>query len=255
MKKIFAMFCLVVLSGCVRLGEYNNLGFRDVIVDFDSFEVTPVQDKDYKLVREEEITEEFVKAGEKHAAYVDDTVYYLKIYNVRYYEKPVLKANKSGMLKGVGVPVEVFDDVPYESIGTVTIAKKEYNVIPATGKDVLLVDKKGKINEHIGIRYDEDVNRINLLEYRFRVYPKDLRIETKYDTKKEISAPFYGIEIIYKGKTDSGYRLAFRDYMGTGKEAFQYVDFTQDYEFVDFNNLKLKIISVSPEKLEYVVVK
>lgn len=253
MKKIFALIAFFALSSCVRLGEYNSLGFRDLIIDGAGTLTFSKLDTSYTLVRTEEITEENFEENKNVVAHTGGIIYSVKKYVVSYYEKKVLITPDDITLKGMASNVEIKANVQYERIGTVKIDGKKYYLINPQSTDIVLVDKKGKVYPYIGRKIAD--NRIMMLTTKFVVDPENAKLRTATNRKTATLEPHEGIEVIFDGKKGDFYYIRFKDFDGTGTEEYKSVEFSEDYDFVDFGNLKVEVISVTPNRFEGKVIK
>jgi len=253
MKKIFAIMSLILLSACASTVEDDDFAFFQKAADGSEYMIMPI-DNSFKLVREEQITEESDEPGVTLSAKADESMYYFKIYNKRIYSRNILRANMSGSLKGVIVPLEFRDGQVYEPLGTVDINGRVFKVINPKRHNLLLVAEDGTIAPVLGRRKSETSNLITLSFADIRPFPKLLKIVKDTETKEETDEPLVGMEIIYKGRVKGLYTIAFRDFDGSGKEKFLYTTVTQDHELVDFGNIKLNMLSVEPNKIYYSLV-
>ena len=253
MKKIFPVMIALMMTSCVRFGEYNSLGFRDIVIDGPgTYTMSPI-DNGYTISGRETITEESYEPKKAVVALKDREVYSLKTYNITNFDKKVFIPNMSGEMKGLGSPIYIDGNKKYEPIGKVSIDGTEYLVIEVGKKDLLLVDNDGVIARNIARRIAD--NRLQLLDDRYVPYPSNLRIEGVIERTTRTDDPYDGMEIIFNGKKDGVYIMSFKDFNGSGNEKCQTVEFTEDYEVIDFNNVKVKVISVTPERFEGIVVK
>ena len=249
MKKILALLSMIFLAGCATYDD-DELAFFMHAVDAGDYVISPA-DNNFKLMREEQITEESDEPGSTLSATVEESMYFFKIYNTRTYARNVLMANKTGALKGIVIPVEFKDGQIFEPLGTVDIEGRKFTAVNPKRNDIILVAPDGKIAPVLGRRKSENSNIISLSLAEFRPYPKDLRLVNERQEKKETDEPFIGMEIVYKGKVNGLYTIAFKDYNGTGSEPYQITNFTQDHEVIDFENIRFNLISVEPNKIYY----
>ena len=252
MKKIFAIISLVLLSACVSAEDDDFIFFKHA-VNGGNYTIVPA-DNSFKLVREEQITEESDEPGSTLSAMSGESMYFFKVYNKRIYSRNVLRANMSGALKGIIVPIEFRDGQILEPLGTVNIKGREFTVVNPKRHNLVLVAKDGTIAPVVGRKKSETSNIMTLNFADFRPFPKGLKLVPDTETKEETDEPFLGMEIVYKGRVNGLYTIAFKDYNGTGTENYQYTTITQDHELIDFGNLKLDLVSLEPNKIYYSLV-
>lgn len=249
MKKIFALLSLILISGCATYGD-DDIAFFMHAVDAGEYVISPL-DSSFKLMKEEQITEESHEPGSTLSASAGETMYFFKIYNKRLYSRDVLRANMSGALKGIIIPIEFKDGQIFEPLGTVDIEGRKFAVVNPKRNNLILVSPDGKIAPVIGRRIHEGSDTITLSLAEFKPFPKDLKLVPDKETKTETDKPFIGMEIIYKGRVNGLYTIAFKDYNGSGEEPYQYTNFTQDHEIIDFANISFNLITVEPNKIYY----
>lgn len=249
MKKIFALLSLILISGCATYGD-DDLAFFMHAVDAGEYTLLPI-DNSFKLMKEEQITEESDEPGSTLSAMAGEKMYFFRIYNRRLYSRNILRANMSGALKGIVLPIEFKDGQVFESLGNIFIEGRKFSVINPKRGNLILVAPDGKIAPVIGRRIHEGSDTITLSLAEFRPIPKDLRIVADVETKTERDDPFIGMEIVYKGRVKGLYTIAYKDYNGSGQEPYQYTTFTQDHEIIDFANIKFNLITVEPNKIYY----
>ncbi len=243
MKKIFALFGAVfLLTNCSLFGEEY--------IEYGEFIVSPANN-DFQLIKEEEITEEMIEPDERHFVSANETAYFFKKYILKTYERQGFYASSNGMVKGGAYPINLKDETWYEKMGVINIYGTNYTLINPEGKTFLLIAPDGTISPYIARKDKDNEDILKVRHTKLHFYPEDLKIEIRKDIKQEKSNPFIGMEIIFKGRLNGSYAFAFKDFDASGKEEYKYVDFNEAYDIVDFQNVKLKILSVSDNRLEY----
>ena len=249
MKKIFCFFCVLMISSCVRLSESSPLSFG---LWGRTYSMTPAKYGEI-LARTEEVTEEEYEEGKSIAVLDGQPIYYFKKYVVTHTERPVWMATSDGILKGMVAPIFIKGDKEYDVVARTVIDGVEYNVINPYKNELIFVDKDGNIYKHVGHKVGE--NKFTLTENKFSTYPKNLKIRQIVSRTTKTDDPFMGMEIIYDGKHGEHYVMKYRDFDGSGHEQYKTVNFTEDYEIIDFDNLKVRVLSATPHSFEGIVIK
>lgn len=253
MKKAFILCALWCLNACVYAGEIDVWSGRRAWFDnFNSFSID-YSDNDTKLVKSDYVTEKSYKANELRTAFKGYSVLSDKTLMRNYYVREQVRANCDNVLSSVSAPYIFKNNEVFNVIGSVNIDGAQYNLVPTNLEDfVVLADKKdGKLYPQTGMIKNK---RLILLRQEFVSSNKDFRLVPVFITKVEQSKPVKGFDIKYDGIRLKRMWFVYYDYADATTGDFTEYSFPAKTGMVNINGVKLRILAVDDQRIDYMVI-
>lgn len=253
MNKFGLLLIVSLLGGCVYAGDNGILESRKNFfsyingygIDFYEDSETP------QLVRSELISENNVKPNQSATAYRGYSVLDNKVYRKDYYQETFVTPNFQGALNSTSVPHRFNKGEKYKVLGSVRIDGEEYRLIPS-GLDnfVFLIDNTGSFYRKMGqIRGSQLI----LLDPDYYPYPENLKMMNIKTSKTVESKPVKGFDLKYDGTKLDRIWFTYMDYSNSEKGSFENLSFPNKPGLIDINGIKFRILSASPDKLDYIL--
>lgn len=255
MKKIFVLVCAAFLSSCaIHAGEHrfwkerDNWFFEKGSYAIDFFSQEP------KLLKTEYITEDSRKKGLVSSAYAGRSMLAQKTYEKRYMIKDEVQAVKKGTLSREGLSLNFQKGEKVSLIGQVQIDGEDFVLIPADseGEYVLLLRRDGSVYGRSGVIRN---NRLILLIDEVYPSPEDFRFQPTETAFVEETKPVAGFDLQFEG-IKNGKMIMTYFVFNPNDEAngtFETISFPAKKGIYRINDIKLKVVNVSPAKIDYIV--
>ena len=255
MKKIFVLACAAFLSSCaIHAGEHRFLEERDswffeqgsYAIDF--FYQEP------KLLKTEYITEDSRRKGLMTSAYAGKSMLSQKTYAKKYTIKNEVEAVMKGSLGGEGIAVDFYKGDKLPIIGQVQVNGEDFVLIPAdTGNEyVFLVRRDGSVYNRSGVIRN---NRLVLLLDDVNPKPYDFRFKPTETSAVETTKPVAGFDLQYEGIKNGQMVMTYFVFnpQDSSNGTFETLAFPAKVGVYRINDIKLKVVNVSPAKIDYIV--
>lgn len=254
MKKALILCAFLCLNACVYAGEVDVLSGRRSLFDwFNSYAIT-YQDNATKLVKTDNINEKSFKYNELQTAFKGYSVLSDKTFSRNYYVTEKVRAVGNVILSNSSSPYKYYNNQTFNIIGTVTIDGEDYNLIPTDLENfvVLYNNKTGKLYDQTGMIKNK---RLVLLRQRFIPDNEQFRFESVFITKTEQSKPEKGFDIKFDGVKLQRMWFIYYDYADANTGDFEEYSFPAKPGMVNINGVKLRILSVDEQRVDYMVIK
>lgn len=254
MKKAFILCALWCLNACVYAGEIDVWSGRRALFDkFNSYSI------DYKnnvanLVKTENINEKSFKYNELQTAFKGYSVLSDKTFVRQYFVTQKVRAVGDVVLSNVSAPYQYKNNETFDIIGYVTIDGVQYGLVPTHLKDfVVLFDaQSGYLYDQTGMIKD---NRLILLRQRFVSDNDKFHFEPVYITKTEQSKPVKGFDIKFDGVRLKRMFFVYYNYADATTGSFTEYSFPAQPSIIDVDGVKLRVLAVDDQHLDYMVMK
>ena len=253
MKKTFVLCALWCLNACVYAGEIDVWSGRRAWFDnFNSFSID-YKDNVANLVKTEYVNEKSFKVNELRTAFKGYSVLSDKTFARDYFVTEKVRANGDVTLSNVSAPYVFKNNQTFDIIGTVNIDGVQYNLIPTQLEDfVVLADcKTGKVYPQTGMIKDK---RLILLRQEFVLDNKNFRFEPVFITKTKQSKPVKGFDIKFDGVRMERMWFVYYDYADATTGDFVEYSFPAKPGMVNIRGVKLRIMSVDDQRIDYMVI-
>ena len=258
MKKNSVLLLCLMLGACgIYAGDYNFMPERNKWVE--DFQTWPIAfyDENMQVMKTEVISERDFPDNKVLSAKVGYSVYYDKTFKRIYYGKELLKANMDGGLISVSIPVQYKKGEVTELVGEIYLDNQRYALAKTKESGfVVLVDAQGKLYPKLGQIRDD---RLALLNTEFMVYPQDFEFDPVAKTKTEQTPPVQGFDIKYGGIKGDYMTFVYYEYNEGGKNGindsgeFEVLPYPKTSRLIDLKGVKIKIINVGEDMIEYMV--
>ena len=252
-KPIYIVLIGILISSCTF-----NVGGRD---DYDistfqklgAYKINPI-DNNEKFVKTKKIIEKNYLIGKIQKAKVGEPVIKIKSYYKDFFRKERAQATDDITLESSGLPLNIYKNETYVVLGTVEYDNKTYDVVPINKKNAALVDKHGNISRKIAkLRKGYYLNILADDFFSNKPYAKILPILKDRTTLTEVSVEY---EARYDGMKDNDYYITFMSYAPNSNQnqgSFETIKLQRGTNNIDLNGLKIRVIEVTPEQIEYMV--
>lgn len=254
MKKYITFFALViVLSGCVRAGNFDLLPFRKSIVnsvrgysinDFDSEEYKGTSD-----VRENEVTMNKAITVKKGEALLSD-----KLYSRSSYERTAFMPNTSGSLQNMLFNLNLNERKVYDVNHWVKIDGKKYYLLDS-GLDgyFCLFDDDGNFYPKGG--FDKD-GVLQIMPEDIMLYPSNIKMNKIIKSRDEVSNVRNGYELKYAGVKLDRIWFDYLTYDGSDVSGnFERINFPNQPGLITVNGKGLRVIKADDNNITFMILK
>lgn len=254
MKKIFAVFSVLVLSSCWSGGKLELFDWRKNWIetmgayDIDYFDQGP------KLLKTEVRTEKNYVPNKVLTAYKGYSIADIKTYRKDVYASTMARINKKGALHSSAAPIMFEKNDQRPVIGMTEIDDVSYFLIPSKINTFYhLVKDDGEFYPKMGqIRHD----KLLLIDPEYFQTPADLRFEPVTTTASEQTEPIKGFDIKYEGVKKDRILFTYFDYSSVGGDRgqFENLSFMNREGTINIKGVKVKILGASDQKIDYSIV-
>lgn len=251
MKKWYLMIILL-LSGCVRAGDFNVLSQRnDIFYALNGYKILPYEEDDVKLVKVEKVEENNFKPNQAQTVSKGQSVLTNKIYVKEYFAKEFWKANKNGVLNSSSYPVIIKADKQYKIMGEVSIDGKKYFLLPCELEDfVMLMAEDGTLYDRVGQVKD---GYLIMVEIEFFPYPADLKIQKFTASFSKETESVTGYDVRYDGVRLDRIWFTYMDYSQPEGGDFKNISFPNKSGLITINNIGFRVLKADNERITYMV--
>ena len=253
MKKVFTLGAFLLLSACSFAGKIDFMPNRNAWIE--SFNSYPIDysNAQMKLVKTERINEKSFKSNELRTALIGYSLLSDKTFVRHYYAAEKFRAVGNVILSNSSTPYVYHDNDTFELIGTVDIDDVQYGLLPTDLKDfvVLFNLKNGKIYPYTGMIKNE---RLVLLRQEFVPDNEKFYFEPVYITKIDQSKPVKGFDIKFDGVRQERMYFVYYNYANNQTGSFHEYSFLAQPGLIDVQGIKLKILSVDAQRVDYMVI-
>lgn len=253
MKKAFVLCTLLCLNACVYAGEVDVWSGRRTWFDnFNSYSID-YKDNVTKLVKTESINEKSFKYNELQTVFKGYSVLSDKTFTRSYYVTERVRTVGDVVLSNASAPYTFKNNQTYDIIGYVTIDGVQYALIPTQMEDfVVLYDvKTGRLFDQTGMIKNK---RLVLLRQRFYSNNDKFHFEPIFITKTEQSKPVKGFDIKFDGVRLERMWFVYYDYADATTGDFVEYSFPAKPGLVNIRGIKLRILSVDDQRVDYMVI-
>ncbi len=252
MKKILSLICLLLVSGCIRAGDYDLVPVRKKILNMVNGYTINFADTEKMLLRSEDRREHNFVLNKALTVKKGETVLSDKFFVVDMYETIAYVPSKKGALQTTTVPTKLSNRQEYKILGTVSVDGAEYNLLPSGLDDyVFLFDNQGNFYNKAGW---VDDGTLKLLDEDVFVYPSDLKMKKVIKNSMTSGKVYGGYEIKYGGvKLDRVWfdYLAFEDDEDAGE--YERISFPNKPGLIMINGNGFRILEASDDALTYMI--
>ena len=253
MKKFALVFGALWLSSCVYAGNVSVWDERNQFVErFNSYPIEFFAQEPL-LLKTEYVTEHSKRTNELLTAYTGYSMLSTKTYRKDFMISDKVYAAMDGGMVGVGAPIMFRNDEESPIIGQSRIDGEDYVLVPTDIESfVLLVRRDGTVYEYPGQIRNK---RLVLLDDAMLPSPSNFHFRPVTVTTTNTTQPEMGFDLRYDG-------------IKAGQLVFTYMTFdksggaTGEFEVLTFplkagnyriNDIVLKVISASKEKIDYMI--
>ncbi len=252
MKKAFILCTLWCLNACIYAGEVDVWpGRREWVASFSSYGID-YKDNAAELVKTEQINEKSFKLNEAHTAFKGYSLLSDKTFEKQYYVTEKIRANGNVVLGTASVPYEYKNNQTFDIIGYSTVKGRKLTLVPTNLEDfVVLCDAKtGELYEKTGMIKNK---KLIVLSQEFVPNNPKFRFEPVFTTKIEQTKPNKGYDIKFDGVRMNRMWFVYYDFADEDSGDFKEYSFPAKPGLIGINGVKIRIMSVSEEKVDYMI--
>ncbi len=254
MKKYITFLALIlVLSGCVRAGNFDLLPFRKSIINAArGYSIHEFNSEEYKgtsNIRENEVVMNKALTVRKGEAVLSD-----KLYDRASYEHTSFKPNMSGSLQNMVFPLNIDARKTYDVSYWVKIDGSKYYLLESSLDGYFyLFDEEGNFYEHGGL--DKD-GVLQILPEEVMVYPSGMKMEKIIKSRDEVSNVRNGYEIKYAGVQLDRIWFDYLAYDGSDVSGkFDRINFPNQPGLITVNGKGLRVIKADDNSITFMILK
>lgn len=256
MKKVFVLLSAALLSSCAIHAGENSWGEwrREWVETRESFPIRYFSSEP-TLLKTEYISEISRLSGVIYTAYVGGSVVSDRMFNKDYYVTDCVKAVMDGGFGTDSIFVEFKkgDVVPILGQATITGGIDVVLIQDKNDPDsVLLIKRDGSIYEHSGVlKY----KKLVLVPDEVTPRPFDFHFSPVVQSHVEQTKPVKGFDLRYDGIQKGEMIFTYMVYTPQGEATgeFETFAFPKKAGLYRINDIELKILSVSREKIEFMI--
>lgn len=255
MKKYILLFIAVILlSGCVKAGDFDLFPIRKKIIDaIRGYSIDDLEKENYTGTTNER--DNNIILNKALTVRKGDALLRDKYYNKSHYQQKIFMPNKKGNIQGFVYTMNLDPKETYEVNQTVKINGKKYYLLPSGIEDYYyLFDEDGLFYEYAGVKKD---NRLNIIDTEeILPYPADLKMNTVIKNREEVSDVLGGFEVKYGGAELDRIWFDYMEYDGSDSHGtYERINFPNKPGLIMINGRGLRIIRADDNYVTYMILK
>lgn len=255
MKKIFISTLALAVGACGLFERDSSNYWLNHMHNYSTYPVYYYTDSDFdvkeKLVDSDELVAQTYERNVVVSAKVGQPMVESKTVDVKRYKKYKIVAQNDAVISNIGEEVKIKKGQEFMPIGEVKIDGKYYILIEGDNNgSILLVDEDGNVMNKINAMYGK---QLLLSKTYSTIYPENLKIIQKKETRTDMSKPKANFKIIYDGYNNGMFEMTYVNYSNSEEgEKDKYI-YKMGDELIDVNGVKMRITGVFPDRIEYML--
>jgi hypothetical protein len=252
-NKVWILACMV-LSGCVRAGDFDLLPVRRQLLNSITGYSVEFNKSDESFVGQETQREKDSALNKAITIRKGDTLFSDKALVNNTYHRVVYKPSQNGTIDNDAYPLRLSRTQEYSAIGWVTVDGTRYTLLDGGMDDyVVLFDENGHFFPKAG-KIEGGV--LKLLDGELFIYPSDLSMQKVTTQRSELDGVKFGYEVKYCGLQLDRLCFEYLEYEDDGQAGhFEQFYFPNKPGLISINGEGFRVLKADDAAISFVLLR